>query len=133
MPWLPDPFCSFFLSACPRTVCAAVFPVLACYVLLVWASVPDAAVPAGERVFASGLVHSCLRPLSLPPSSCVAQRSVLYWCNHTGGAMPGLVAKFHLLTPALHLLETELQRRKASRKAFFSYLHVPVLRPLPSP
>jgi hypothetical protein len=43
-------------------------------VLLVGALSPDAAVPAGERVFAAGLVHSCLRPLSLPPSSHVARR-----------------------------------------------------------
>jgi hypothetical protein len=34
----------------------------------------DAAVPAGERVFAASLVPSCLRPLSLPPSSRVARR-----------------------------------------------------------
>jgi hypothetical protein len=31
MPWLLDPFC--LLSACPRSVCAAVCSVLACYVL----------------------------------------------------------------------------------------------------
>jgi hypothetical protein len=37
-------------------------------------TVADAAVPAGERVFAAGLVHSCLCPLSLPPSSRVARR-----------------------------------------------------------
>jgi hypothetical protein len=48
--------------------------VLACYILLVGASVADAAVPAGERVFAAGLVHSCLGLLSLPPSSRVARR-----------------------------------------------------------
>jgi hypothetical protein len=72
MPWLLDPFC--FLSACPRPVSVAVCSLLACYVLLVGASVADAAVPAGERVFAAGLVHSCLRPLSLPPSSRVARR-----------------------------------------------------------
>jgi hypothetical protein len=35
----------------------------------------DAALPAGERVFAAGLVHSCLHPLSLPPSSHVDWRS----------------------------------------------------------
>jgi hypothetical protein len=29
---------------------------------------------AGERVFAAGLVHSCLSPLSLPPWSRVARR-----------------------------------------------------------
>jgi hypothetical protein len=48
--------------------------VLACYVLLVGASVADATVPAGARVFAAGLVHSSLRSLSLPPSSRVARR-----------------------------------------------------------
>jgi hypothetical protein len=67
-----DPFC--FLSACPRPVSVAVCSILACYVLLVGASVADAAVPAGDRVFAAGLVHSCFRPLSLPPSSRVARR-----------------------------------------------------------
>jgi hypothetical protein len=63
-----------FFSACPRSVCAAVCSVLACYVLLVGASVAAVAVPAGEHVFAAGVVHSCLRPLSLPPSSRVARR-----------------------------------------------------------
>jgi hypothetical protein len=72
MPWLLDPFC--FLSPFPRSVCAAVCSVLACYVFLVGTSVADAAVPAGERVFAAGLVHSCLSPLSLPPWSRVARR-----------------------------------------------------------
>jgi hypothetical protein len=52
----------------------AVCSVLACYVFLVGASVADAAVPAGERVFAAGLVHSCLSHLSLPPWSRVARR-----------------------------------------------------------
>jgi hypothetical protein len=54
MRWLLDPFC--FFPACPRSVCVAVCSVLACYVLLVGPSVADAAVPAGERVFAAGLV-----------------------------------------------------------------------------
>jgi hypothetical protein len=71
MPWLLAPFC--FLSAYPRPVPVAVCPILACYVLFL-ASLADAAVPAGERVFAAGLVHRCLRPLSLPPSSRVARR-----------------------------------------------------------
>jgi hypothetical protein len=48
--------------------------ILACYVLLVGASVADAAVPVVERVFAAGLVHGCLRALSLPPSSRVVRR-----------------------------------------------------------
>jgi hypothetical protein len=72
LPWLLDPFS--FLCAVPRPVSVAVCSILACYVLLVGASVADAAVPAGERVFAAGLVHSCLRPLSLPPSSRLARR-----------------------------------------------------------
>jgi hypothetical protein len=72
MLWLLDPFC--FLSACPRSGSVAVWSILVWYVLLVGASVADAAVPAGERVFAARLVHSCLRPLSLPPSSRVARR-----------------------------------------------------------
>jgi hypothetical protein len=72
MPWLLDPFC--FLSACPRSVSVAVCSILARYILLVGASVADAAVPAGERMFGAGLVQSSLRPLSLPPSSRVARR-----------------------------------------------------------
>jgi hypothetical protein len=36
-------------------------------------SVADAAVPAGERMFAAGLVRSCLSPLSLPLWSRVAR------------------------------------------------------------
>jgi hypothetical protein len=67
------------------TPLAAVCSVLACYVFLVVASVADAAVPAGERVLAAGLVHSSLSPLSLPPWSRVARR-----CPHSfrpfGGA-----------------------------------------------
>jgi hypothetical protein len=72
MPCLLDPFC--FLSACPRSVSVAVSSILACYVLLVGASAADAAMPAGARVFAAGLVHGCLRLLSLPASSRVARR-----------------------------------------------------------
>jgi hypothetical protein len=60
--------------ACPRSVCAAVCSVLACYVFLVGASVADAALPAGDCVFAAGLVDRCLSPLSLPPSSRVPRR-----------------------------------------------------------
>jgi hypothetical protein len=67
---------SWILSASfplvPALICAAVCSVLACNALLVGASVADAAVPAGERELAAGLVHSCLQPLSLPPSSRVA-------------------------------------------------------------
>jgi hypothetical protein len=66
------PFC--FLSACPHSVSVALCSVLASYVLLVGASVADAAEPAGEHVFATGLVRSFLRPLSLQPSSRVARR-----------------------------------------------------------
>jgi hypothetical protein len=40
--------------------------------MLVEAFVANAAVPAGEGEFAAGLVHCCLRPLSLLPSSDVA-------------------------------------------------------------
>jgi hypothetical protein len=58
MPWLLDPVC--FLSACPHSVSVTVCSTLACYVLLIGASVADAAVPVGERVFAAGLVDSCL-------------------------------------------------------------------------
>jgi hypothetical protein len=70
MPWLLHHIC--FLTAFQRSVCAAVCSVLACYVLLVGASVADAAVPVGDCVFAAGLVQVSLRPLSLPPSSRVA-------------------------------------------------------------
>jgi hypothetical protein len=52
MPWLPDPFCC--LPACPHAGCAAVCSVLACYVLLIGASVAAAAAPAGARAFADG-------------------------------------------------------------------------------
>jgi hypothetical protein len=83
MPWLLDPLC--FLSASPRSFCAAVCSVLACYVLLVGASVADAALPAGERVFAAGPVHGCLGPLSLPPSSRVARRCPTSF-HHFGGS-----------------------------------------------
>jgi hypothetical protein len=72
MPWLLDPL--YFLSACPCPVSVAVFSILACYVILVGASVADVAMPTGERVLAAGLVHSCFRPLLLPPSSRVARR-----------------------------------------------------------
>jgi hypothetical protein len=66
MPWILDPFC--FLSAFLPSVYSPVCSVLACYVVLVAASVADAAVPAGERVFAAGLVHSCLSPVSYCPA-----------------------------------------------------------------
>jgi hypothetical protein len=72
LPCLLDPFC--FLFACHGSVSAAVCSVLACYVLLVGASVADATMPAGECVLATELVDSCLRPLPLPPSSRVARR-----------------------------------------------------------
>jgi hypothetical protein len=72
MPWLLDPFC--FMSACPCCICVAVCSVIASYVLLVGASVADAAVPVGDPPFAAGLVPCCMQPLSLPPSSHVAGR-----------------------------------------------------------
>jgi hypothetical protein len=72
MPWLLDPFC--FLSACPPSIRVAVCSVIASYVLLVGASVADAAVPVGDPPFAADLVPCCLQPLSLPPSSRVAGR-----------------------------------------------------------
>jgi hypothetical protein len=59
--------CPRFPSLCRRLLGSC----LLC--LLVGASVADPAVPAGERVLAAGLVHSCLRPLSLPPWSRVAR------------------------------------------------------------
>jgi hypothetical protein len=63
---LLDPF--YFLSAFPSFDFAAVYSVFTCDVLLVGASVADAAVPAADRVFSSALVHGCraLPPL-LPP------------------------------------------------------------------
>jgi hypothetical protein len=71
MPWLLDPFCicplvpALFVLLCAGSLpAAAVFSGLACYVLLVEASVADAALPAGERVLAATMVHSCLRLLS---------------------------------------------------------------------
>jgi hypothetical protein len=66
---------SCLLPVCMSALCcAAMCSVLANYVLLVGASVADATVPAGEGVFTAVLVRSCLRPLSLLPSSRVAQR-----------------------------------------------------------
>jgi hypothetical protein len=72
VPWRLDPF--LFLQGCPRSLCAAVSSALAAYVLLVGASVADDAVPAGARVFASGLVRRSLCPLALPPAARVAGR-----------------------------------------------------------
>jgi hypothetical protein len=40
---------------------------------LVGASVPDDAVPMGERIFPAGLVHRSVLPLRLPACSRVAQ------------------------------------------------------------
>jgi hypothetical protein len=57
-----------------RSVCATACSVIACYALWVGASVAAAAVPAGDSLFAAGLVRCCLRPLKLPPSSSVAGR-----------------------------------------------------------
>jgi hypothetical protein len=74
---IPTPVTASYLSAeCCLTTDLTLFLAshIACFVLLVGASVADAAEPAGARVFAAGLVHSCLRPLSLPPSSRAAQR-----------------------------------------------------------
>jgi hypothetical protein len=74
MPWLLDPFC--FLSPCLRSVCVAVCSVLFSCVLLVGASAAEEAVPVDDRPFAGGLLRMrCLQPLSLPPSSRVAERS----------------------------------------------------------
>jgi hypothetical protein len=72
MSWLLDPFC--FLHTFPHSVSVAVCSILACYVILVEAPVAHAAMHAGERAFVTGLVHSCLRPLSLPPSTRVERR-----------------------------------------------------------
>jgi hypothetical protein len=72
--WVSPMVSSCFLSACPRSVCAAVCSVIACYALWVGVSVAAAAVPAGDSAFAAGMVCSCLRSLSLPPSSSVARR-----------------------------------------------------------
>jgi hypothetical protein len=105
MPWLLDPFC--FLPACSRSLCAAVCSVLACYVRLVGASVADAAVPDGVRVYAAGLVHSCLSSLSLPPSSHVAKCCPPSFCPFGGaeagaplgeGVVPDLLSSFSFLS-----------------------------------
>jgi hypothetical protein len=71
VPWRLDPF--LFLQDCLRSFCAAVCSVLAAYVLLVWVSVAADVVPAGARVFAVGLVHRSLSPLT-PPLACRAAR-----------------------------------------------------------
>jgi hypothetical protein len=67
LPWLMGPVC--FLSACPCSDCAVVCLFLAAYFMLVGTSVADhlLAVSASDRVFAAGLLCSCLCPLWLPP------------------------------------------------------------------
>jgi hypothetical protein len=72
MPWLLDPFC--FLSACPAICfcCCVLDSCLLCP--CIGGFVAYAAVLAVERVFAPGLVHRCLGPLSLRPSSRVPRR-----------------------------------------------------------
>jgi hypothetical protein len=77
LPSLPGSSSPFLtLSASCPLVPAPLVPLCARFLpaILVGASVTDAAVPAGERVLAAGLVHSCLSPLSMPPSSRVARR-----------------------------------------------------------
>jgi hypothetical protein len=82
-PRLLDPV--YVFSARPHSVCAAVCSVIACYVLLVGASVADATVPAGDGVLAAGLVRRCLHVLSLLPWSCVARRCPASF-HRSGGA-----------------------------------------------
>jgi hypothetical protein len=77
VPWLLNPFS--FLQGCPRSRCDAVCSVPADFVLLVGASVADAAVPVGLPVFASGLVRRSLFALAMAPASRVAEScSVLF-------------------------------------------------------
>jgi hypothetical protein len=66
VPCLLDDFS--FLQGCPRSCCDAVCIVLAAFVLLVGASVVDAAVPVASPVFASGLVRRSVSALALPPA-----------------------------------------------------------------
>jgi hypothetical protein len=75
MPWLLNPFS--FLQGCSHSRRDAVCSVIAAFVLLVGASVADDIVPAGSRVFASGLVRRSLSALALPPVSLVAGRCPL--------------------------------------------------------
>jgi hypothetical protein len=66
-----------FVQGCPRSRCDAVCSVLAAFVLLVGASVADAAVSVGSCVFGSGLVRRFLSAFALPPASRVAGRCPL--------------------------------------------------------
>jgi hypothetical protein len=50
----------------PGPVLPAVCSALAAHVFFVGASLVDGALPPGSCVFASGQVHCCLRPVSLP-------------------------------------------------------------------
>jgi hypothetical protein len=73
--WLLDPFS--FLQGCSCSRRHAVRSDVAAFVLFVGASVADDAVPAGSRVFASGLVSRFLSALALPPVSRFAGRCPL--------------------------------------------------------
>jgi hypothetical protein len=82
--WLLEPF--FFLQGCPRSQRNAMCSVLAAsvLVLLVGASVADAAVPVGSCIFAFGLVRCSLSALALPPVSRVAGRRTLQFSPARG-------------------------------------------------
>jgi hypothetical protein len=72
MPWLLDPFS--FLQGCLRSRLDAVCSVFVAFVFLVEASVTDDVLPAGLRVFASGLVRRSPSAFALLPASRVAGR-----------------------------------------------------------
>jgi hypothetical protein len=75
MPWFLDPFS--FLQGCSASQRDAICSIIAAFVVLVGASVPDVAVPAGLCVFAQGLLRRSLYALALPPESRVAARRPL--------------------------------------------------------
>jgi hypothetical protein len=89
MPWLLDPFS--FLQGYPRYWRDAACSGIAAYVFLLGASVADDAVPAGLRVFASGLVCDSLSALALPPASSVAVRCQLLFRPARGAEAEALL------------------------------------------
>jgi hypothetical protein len=91
--------CCCICCICRLCLCCCVLG-LACCALLVGDSVADGAVPAGERVLAAGLVHSCLRPLLLPPSS----RCCLPSFRSLGGAEVEALLEYGMVPDLLFFL-----------------------------
>jgi hypothetical protein len=75
MPWLLTHFS--FLQGCPRSRRDAPCFVIAAFVILVGASVAQAPLHAGWRLFAFDLLRRFLAAFALPAASCVAGRCPL--------------------------------------------------------